>query len=200
MSKAELKLKEEMLPGAINSYVQYLSVSIAKDYSGNSIVLIPILKGAVPFESDLRRSLIRNDISTHVEYACASSYEKGERKDLSIDISNVKNIDKNDHVIILDTICDTGETLEAVHNAVFDKFNFKSLKCCVLFAKKETVKPIIMKQLSYGYVGKELSGNKFYVGYGLDYNGELREMPSLLSVINYIGFDKVAERITKREK
>ena len=80
---------------------------------------------------------------------------------------------ENRHVIVVEDIVDTGNTLVTMHELLQSK-NTKSLAYCSLFLKPEVYK----KDLEIDFVGMAIP-NKFIVGYGLDYNGLGRNLPEI---------------------
>ena len=76
------------------------------------------------------------------------------------------------HVILLDDILDTGRTLAAIKKRFQEECNPLSVKIAVLLSKKVER----AEEVNADYVGFEV-GNEFVVGYGLDYNGEYRNLP-----------------------
>ena len=81
-------------------------------------------------------------------------------------------------VVILEDIIDTGGTLHKIYDIFKDK-NVKELKIATLFFKPTVYK----KELPIDYVGKSIE-DKFIVGYGLDYNGLGRNLPSIYQLID----------------
>ena len=76
-------------------------------------------------------------------------------------------------IIILEDIIDTGNTLHKIYDSFKNK-NLKKLKIATLFFKPDVYK----KELPIDYIGKNIE-DKFIVGYGLDYNGLGRNLPSV---------------------
>ena len=83
----------------------------------------------------------------------------------------------NRHVIIVEDIVDTGNTLAAYLHTLKTKGD-KSVKICTLLLKPEA----IQHDLELAYVGFEIP-NKFVIGYGLDYNGRGRNLGAIYSIM-----------------
>ena len=83
----------------------------------------------------------------------------------------------NRHVIIVEDIVDTGNTLAAYLPTLKTK-GAKSVKVCTLLLKPEAVQ----HDLELSYVGFEIP-NKFVIGYGLDYNGRGRNLGAIYSIM-----------------
>ena len=88
------------------------------------------------------------------------------RQDMSCDV-------KGRHVLILEDIYDTGNSLAFVHDHLMAK-EPASIKICALLDKPEGRRPGIT--LEADYVGFTIP-NAFVVGYGLDYNEHYRNLP-----------------------
>ena len=140
---------------------------ISKDYEGKCPMLVGLLKGCLPFMSDLLKNIT---IPCTIDYFKVSSY-KGTQ---STGVINVKgecpDVDAKD-IIIVDDILDTGRTLKAVKELLI-AHGAKSVKVCVLLDK-----PVGRKEgITADYVGG-IVPNEFVVGYGLDYNDLYRNLP-----------------------
>lgn len=159
MTEAEIKQMVERIAAAIN-----------RDYQGEEVVLIGVLRGAVVFLTDLIRAL---DIDLMIDFISVSSYQGTKstgvvriEKDTDIDISGK-------HVILVEDIVDTGLTLKYLQD-LFGRRKPRSLKICAAFNKKDcrTV------DVPVDYIGCDIP-NAFVVGYGLDYNQKYRNLPFL---------------------
>ena len=149
-----------------------LAKEIDKDYEGEKVVIVSILKGAVFFTVDLVKKM---NTPIELQFMQVSSYEGTEtthniklKKDLDHDIAG-----KN--VIIVEDIIDTGHTLKHLKEYLLSK-KPKSLKIAVMTDKKERREA----EIEADYVGFTIS-NKFVIGYGLDYDEAYRDLP-------YIGY------------
>ena len=88
------------------------------------------------------------------------------KRDLSVDI-------KGRHVVILEDIFDTGNSLDYTYKHLMSK-EPASLEVCTLLDKPERRNPAVT--LKADYVGFEVP-NAFVVGYGLDFNEHYRNLP-----------------------
>jgi hypoxanthine phosphoribosyltransferase len=92
--------------------VKELADRISTDYAGKDLVLVCILKGAVVFMADLMRCL---SMPVSIDFVRAASY--GVSTEPSRNIVITKDIEtdiKGKHVLLVDTIIDTGETLHCL--------------------------------------------------------------------------------------
>ncbi len=145
-----------------------LGKEISKDYEGKTPMLICLLKGAVPFMSDLCKQIT---IPMTQEFLKVSSYHGGTASSGIVnvrgDIPEVKGKD----VILVEDILDTGRTLALVKKLFLDK-GAKSIKICVFLDKPEGR----VNDMRADYIGA-ICPNEFVVGYGLDYNELYRNLP-----------------------
>ena len=154
----------------IKQRIDEIANQISKDYNGEDITIICVLKGAAYFALDLSKKIKKSDVI--MDFVKVSSYGKNQREttgniNFKLDISD--NIEGK-NVIIVEDIIDSGITLNYLYNYL-NKKNPKTLKICVLLDKKERrVKPI-----KVDYTGFEID-NKFVLGYGLDYDEKYRNL------------------------
>jgi hypoxanthine phosphoribosyltransferase len=134
----------------------------------DGVVLVAVLKGSLPFVSDLVR-LMETDVA--VDFLAISAYAEGTGrvrlvKDLDLDI--------RDHpVVLVEDIVDTGLTLGYLLGEL-GRREPASLAVCTLFDK--VVRRIL--PVTVDHVGFEVS-DQFLLGYGLDYAGRYRNLPSV---------------------
>ena len=155
----------------ISKAVKRLAAAISRDYSGEEVVCVCILKGSFMFTSDLVREI---DIPTMVEFMRVSSYgtgmsSKGEvtiTKDIEMDISG-----KN--VLIVEDIVDSGLTLKWIRDTLLAR-NPKTVRIVCLVDKKARRKVDIRCE----YVGLTIEDG-FVVGYGIDYAEKYRNLPDM---------------------
>ena len=162
----EIMITEEQL----QSRIRELGEILTADYEGKDPIVVGVLKGVVVFYADMIRQ-----IKTHcqMDFMWVSSYEGTDstgnlvvRKDIASDI-------KGRHVLILEDIFDTGNSLQFVKEHLLAK-EPASLKICTLLDKPTRRKPGITVEADY--VGFEVP-NAFVVGYGLDFNEHYRNLP-----------------------
>ena len=145
-----------------------LAKEIEKDYEGKNILLLGVLKGAVPFMWELAKRM-KNEIE--FEFIELSSYEGTES---SGEIKIHKNIDKSiegKDILIVEDIIDTGNTLNFLLEYLKQR-NPNSVKIATLLSKPSRR----VKELNVDYIGFKIE-DKFVVGFGLDYNQKYRNLP-----------------------
>ncbi|MBR2047392.1 MAG: hypoxanthine phosphoribosyltransferase [Oscillospiraceae bacterium] len=154
----------------IKEKVAELGKLLAEEYRDKNPVVVGVLKGVVIFYADMIRAM---DIPCQMDFMCISSYSGTQTtgrtqiaKDLSCDINGR-------HVLILEDIFDTGNSLQFITNHLKNK-GAASLKICTLLDKPERRKPGVTVKCDYtGFV----IPNEFVVGYGLDFDEKYRNLP-----------------------
>jgi hypoxanthine phosphoribosyltransferase len=154
----------------IQKRIAELAEEIDKDYNGEEIVGICVLKGAVFFTVDLIRKM---KTPVDLEFMQISSYLGTEstgvvnlKKDLEVSI-------ENKDVLIIEDIVDSGNSMKFLVDYLKTK-NPKSLKLATLLDKKEKRKV----EVNIDYTGFVIP-NKFIVGYGFDIDEKCRDIPYL---------------------
>ena len=155
--------------GDVRPYV-ILGQELTREYADKNPLIVGVLKGVVIFYADMVRQI---QVPCQMDFMWISSYQgtnsTGEmvvKRDVSGDI-------KGRHVLILEDIFDTGNSLDFTYRHLLSK-EPASLKICTLLDKPERRKPGITLQADY--VGFTVP-NEFVVGYGLDYNEHYRNLP-----------------------
>ncbi|HOK27076.1 MAG TPA: hypoxanthine phosphoribosyltransferase [Bacteroidales bacterium] len=177
MKKINILGKEfiELIPaGAIEKRIEEMAGEINRDYRGKEVIFIGILNGAFLFAASLFKKIT---LDAHITFVKLASYRgtrsSGEVKEL---IGWNEDISGKD-VIVLEDIVDTGVTLERV----IDEIKIRkagSVKVATLLLKPEACK----KDVQVDYVGFKIP-NKYVVGYGLDYEGYARNLPSIYKMV-----------------
>jgi len=154
--------------------VAEIAARISQDYAGRELVLICILKGAAVFTADLMRRLT---LPVTVEFVQVASYGASTTSSKKISVKNDGELDiSGKHVLLVDTIVDTGMTLDCL----FKKFgarNPATLEAVVLLDKKSRRTADIM----ISYIGFEIP-DKFIVGYGMDHGAKYRNLPYITAL------------------
>jgi hypoxanthine phosphoribosyltransferase len=148
--------------------VAELGAEVSRDYEGRDLLLVAILKGAVPFLADLMR---RMTIDCELDFMAVSSY--GSSTDSSGVVRILKDLDApiaDREVLIVEDIIDSGLTLHYLLRNLQAR-GPKSLEVCALLTKPERRRV----DLPIRYVGFEIE-NRFAIGYGLDHNQRFRTL------------------------
>lgn len=158
----------------IQEMVKDLGRQITEDYKGKKLILIGVLKGGFVFMADLVREI---KIPVEMDFIAVSSY--GSSTKTSGVVRLIKDIDvplNDKHVIIVEDIIDSGLTLTYLKE-MFSARNPLSLKICTAFDKPDRRKV----ELTAEYSGITIP-DKYVVGYGLDYDGILRNLHDLFEL------------------
>lgn len=162
-------LKILLRSSAIQKRVREMGHQISKDYKGQRVHLIGVLKGAAIFMSDLIRQ-IHTEVS--LDFMALSSYGHGSQT--SGQVRLIKDLDTSIeglNVIVVEDILDTGITLGYLMR-VLQQRKPLSLKIAALLDKPERR---IKKDVKADYIGFQIP-NEFVVGYGLDYAERYRNL------------------------
>ena len=154
---------------AVQKRVREMGLQISRDFKGQRVHLIGVLKGAAIFLSDLIRQ-IRIEVS--LDFMAVSSYGKGSHT--SGQVRLIKDLDTSIeglNVIVVEDILDTGLTLGYLLR-VLQQRKPKSLRIAALLDKPQRR---IKKDVKADYVGFQIP-NEFVVGYGLDYAERYRNL------------------------
>jgi hypoxanthine phosphoribosyltransferase len=170
-----LKLSTLISEEQIATRTQEIGEVLTDQYRGKDLVAICVLKGSFMFYSDLIREL---DTDVTCEFFGVSSYSgsksTGEVK-LTLDLNTP--IEGKD-VILIEDIVDTGLTMDYLQRTILAR-NPNSLTTVALLHKPEAQKV----ECKVDHIGFTIS-NEFVVGYGLDYQGQYRNLPYIAQVQN----------------
>ena len=162
----EILLTEEQIQARIKELGEILTA----EYAGKNPIIVGVLKGVAIFYADMIRQI---KVPCQMDFMWISSYSGTHstgnmmvRQDLSNDI-------KDRHVLILEDIFDTGNSLSFLVNTIWSK-EPASVKVCTFLDKPERRNPGVT--LKADYVGYTIP-NAFVVGYGLDYDEKYRNLP-----------------------
>lgn len=162
------KLKVLIRRARIQKRVVEVARAITRDFKGERVHLIGVLKGACIFLADLAREI---NLETSIDFIAVSSYGKG--KQSSGQVRVLKDLDSSIeglNVVVVEDILDTGVTLTYLLR-VLKQRKPKVLKIAALLDKPSRR----IKDVKGDYVGFTIP-NDFVVGYGLDYAERYRNL------------------------
>ena len=184
MSELKVLISRE----TIAKRIAELGQEIARDFAGESIVLVGVLKGAAIFLSDLARQIpldatfdfigvlsygsrptVKDDPAGHAAWDSLGEVRLTKDMDSSM-------TDRN--VILVEDILDTGLTLTYISKLV-QAHEPKSLRIAALLDKPSRRKQPIQAH----YIGFTIP-DAYVVGYGLDYAEHYRNLPDVCVVEN----------------
>ena len=164
------KLKIKISSNKIKARVEQIGRELSMEYEGETPLLIGVLKGSFIFLSDLIRTL---SIECEISFLQLKSYD-GIKSTGNVDIIRDFDVNlKNRHVVIVEDIIETGNTLKFLLNKLKD-IPTKSIRIVSLLVK-DTNRPF---EFIIDHIGFEIS-QEFVVGYGLDYNQSFRHLDSI---------------------
>ncbi|MBA2663471.1 MAG: hypoxanthine phosphoribosyltransferase [Bradymonadaceae bacterium] len=172
----EKRLRVLISAEEIDARCKELGAQITKDYAGQSVHLVGVLKGCVMFLSDLARQI---DLDVSIDFLGLSSYGASQQtsgvvrmtSDLSVPI-------KDRHVLVVEDIIDTGLTMKYLLDNLRTRLP-ASVAVCTLLYKPENLRT----EVPIEYIGFTIP-NEFVIGYGLDYAELYRNLPYIGVVVD----------------
>jgi hypoxanthine phosphoribosyltransferase len=165
--------------------VTAIAAEITRDYSGQSIIFVGVLKGAAIFLGDLIREV---ELDAAFDFIVVSSYgnrptpaqELTDGWDSTGEVRLTRDVDQSligRNVILVEDILDTGLTLTFLKN-ILQARRPKSLRVVTLLDKPSRRK----QPVEADYVGFAIP-DEFVVGYGMDYAEQYRNLPDIRVVL-----------------
>lgn len=162
-------VKEMLSEEELSTRIRELGQQISKDYEGEEVFLVCILKGAAFFACELAK---RITVPVTIDFMATSSYGSGTVSSGEVQIK--KDLDlgvEGKNVIIVEDIIDSGNTLNYL-SGLFKDRKAKSIKMCAMLDKPERREV----DVPMDYIGFTIP-DAFVVGYGLDYDQKYRNLP-----------------------
>jgi hypoxanthine phosphoribosyltransferase len=160
----------------INERVKNLARQMNDEMSGREVVFLGILNGAFIFAADLFR---RIEFPSRITFVKFASYEGTSSSGSIRELIGCNNDEiKNKTVVVIEDIVDTGNTIERIVNELMIR-KAHEIKIAAMFLKPAAYS----KSIRIDYVGFEIP-NDFVIGYGLDYDGYGRNLPSVYALIS----------------
>ena len=162
--RVEVLLSEARL----RARVREIGQEITRDYQGRPLVLVGVLKGALVFLADLIREI---DLPVSLDFVGLSSYV-GTRTSGTIEVTtDLTRPVEGKHVLIVEDIVDTGLTMQWLVRRLGEGAP-ASVEVCALLVKPARARVAVPVR----YRGFEIADD-FVVGYGLDHDGRMRNLP-----------------------
>lgn len=169
-------LKPLLTRDQIAKRVSEMGQQITREFEGQSVVLIGVLKGACLFLSDLARQI---ELDATFDFIAVSSY--GAQKQSAGEVQLIKDVTtplQNQNVILVEDILDTGLTISFLKK-LFAARQPRSLKIAALLDKISRRQTPVVGD----YVGFQIP-DEFVVGYGLDYAERYRNLPDICILVS----------------
>ena len=165
------KVKVLLTRARIQKRIREMGRQIRRDFPGEPLLLVGVLKGAVLFLSDLARQ-IPGEVT--FDFIAVSSYGKDSHSSGQVKLN--KDLDSSIEgktVILVEDILDTGLTLQYLLRMLQQR-RPKHLRIAVLLDKVERR----IANVHADYVGFAIP-NEFVVGYGLDFAERYRNLANV---------------------
>src|SRR5664279_2695760 len=168
------KFSEYLTEKVIQQRIEELAKQVNSELAGKEVVFLGILNGAFLFAADLFR---RIDFPARISFVKLASYQ-GTRSSGSIKELIGWNEDINNKtIVVVEDIVDTGNTLERIVDELVIR-KAADIKIAAMLYKPAAY----TKKIPLDYIGFEIP-NDFVVGFGLDYDGFGRNLPSVYTLI-----------------
>jgi len=155
----------------IGRRVEELGAAISRDYAGQEILLVGLLKGSIFLVADLARAIT---VPLEIDFLSLSSYQQEHKEAGSKAIRFLKDLDqpiKDKNVIVVQDMIDSGLTLHFIYRSLSLR-RPRSLEACILFDRPQ----LRLVDLDVKYTGFAVPDD-FFVGYGFDYHQLYRNLP-----------------------
>lgn len=169
------KFREYIPWQTLQERIDEIAAQINHDFESKEVVFVGILNGAFMFAADLFK---RIDLKARITFIKLASYSGTGSTGVIKELIGWNEDLKDKEVIIVEDIVDSGDTLEYTVNNLIIR-NVTDIKIAALLLKPASYR----KNIHIDYLGFEIP-NDFVVGYGLDYNGFGRNLPSVYSLVD----------------
>jgi hypoxanthine phosphoribosyltransferase len=168
------KFRELLTEDIIQQRIEELAGEINNDLSGKEVVFLGILNGAFLFAADLFRLI---DFPARISFVKLASYQGTSSSGSIKELIGWNEDIKNKTIVIVEDIVDTGNTLERIVDELIIR-KASEIRIAAMLYKPGAY----TKNIPVDYIGFEIP-NDFVVGYGLDYDGFGRNLPSVYTLI-----------------
>lgn len=164
-----LSIPEETIIGQ----VKRVAAEINRDLADSNPIFLCVLNGAFMFAGDLMKHV---NIPSEISFVKLSSYSGTESTGRVKQLIGLSDTLRGRTVVIVEDIVDTGLTMLRLLDLIREH-EPKEIRICSLLVKPDKLKV----DLHIDYVAMEIP-NEFIVGYGLDYDGQGRNLPAIYTV------------------
>lgn len=160
----------------IDLSIEKVATSMNKNLEGTNPLFLVILNGAFMFAADLLKKI---EIPCEVSFVKLASYQGTQTTEQVRELIGFNEEISGRTVVIVEDIIDTGITMEKVLDRL-NRMGAAEVKIATLLFKPEAFR----KDYPIDYIGIEIP-NDFIVGYGLDYNGQGRNLPDIYKIAEH---------------
>lgn len=164
-----LSIPEETIIGQ----VKRVAAEINRDLADSNPIFLCVLNGAFMFAGDLMKHI---NIPSEISFVKLSSYSGTESTGRVKQLIGLSDTLRGRTVVIVEDIVDTGLTMLRLLDLIREH-EPNEVRICSLLVKPDKLKV----DLHIDYVAMEIP-NEFIVGYGLDYDGQGRNLPAIYTV------------------
>jgi hypoxanthine phosphoribosyltransferase len=157
----------------IMTAIQSIADRMNHDLAHENPIFIAVLNGAFMFASDLMKAVT---IPSEISFTRVSSYKGMSSTGQMTVLMGLPQHLENRTVVLIEDIVDTGNTIEFLTKQLLHA-KVKDVKIATLLFKPNAYK----KEIVVDYIGLEIP-NDFVVGFGLDYDGQGRNLRSIYSL------------------
>ncbi len=152
---------------ALRHHVTRLAGEITADHP-DGVVLVGVLKGSLVFLADLARAVTAVPVA--IDFFAISRYAPDSGrvrilKDLDLDVAG-------HDVVVVEDLVDTGLTVSYLLRHIAERAPSRVDVCTLLDRAERRIVPLPLR-----YVGEELPGDTFVLGYGLHHGERYRNLP-----------------------
>lgn len=162
----------------LQSRLKEIAAQIERDYAGQDLLLVGVLKGAVMVMADLSRHINRH---VEIDWMAVSSYGSGTKSSGVVRI--LKDLDRDitgRNVLIVEDIVDTGLTLDWLRTNLESR-GAKSVEIMTVLRKPDSA----IVRVEVRYVGFDIPKD-FVIGYGLDFDEKYRNLPFIAVLAKHV--------------
>lgn len=164
-----------MTEDEIKAQVRKMAEQMNRDFAGKKPLFIAVLSGSFIFAADLMRYI---NIPCEIEFVRVSSYEGTSTTGQVKQLLGLKEDITDRYVVIVEDIIDSGLTMKELLQILKDK-GAAEIKIASLLVKPDNLRV----ELDIPYKCFEIP-NDFILGYGLDYDGEGRNLKDIYKVVD----------------
>jgi hypoxanthine phosphoribosyltransferase len=158
----------------IKARVKAVAQQISKDMAGKTPLFLGVLNGSFIFASDLMREMT---IPCEISFVKLASYQGTTSTGKVKEVIGVNENLSGRTIIIVEDIVESGQTMKQMIESLGTR-NPESVHICTLFFKPDKLK----EELTLDYVAFRIPDD-FIVGYGLDYDGQGRELKDVYTIV-----------------
>jgi hypoxanthine phosphoribosyltransferase len=166
--------EEYLTEETIQKRIEELANQINSELVGKEVVFVGILNGAFLFAADLFR---RINFPARISFVKLASYKGTSSSGTIKELIGWNEDINNKTIVVIEDIVDTGNTLERIIDELVIR-KAAEVRISALLYKPDAY----TKNIPLDYIGFEIPNN-FVVGYGLDYDGFGRNLPSVYTLI-----------------